>query len=72
MSDLSIAAAEKKLRRLLAMIDSKGKHDKVKSLRHRDTGAWLFGTPEYGSWFKLNVSSVLCCYGIRKYSEHAA
>jgi len=48
---------------LLSSINTAQKHEKVRNMRHRHTGNWLFATTEYKSWMESKVSSVICCYG---------
>jgi hypothetical protein len=66
-SSLWLAAeARKRLLELLSIINGQQKHEKVRNVRHKDTGNWLFARPEYRSWTNMKTSSALCCYGIRK------
>jgi hypothetical protein len=58
----------RKLLHRLSSIDSQHRHRKLKELRHPGTGEWFVGSVEYTEWETTKYSTVLCCYGIRKFS----
>ncbi|KUJ17727.1 uncharacterized protein LY89DRAFT_60414 [Mollisia scopiformis] len=58
------AQTKLKVLKLLSNINSQQKHQKVRKIRHADTGNWLFATQEYRSWMDSKSSTAFCCYGI--------
>jgi hypothetical protein len=58
---LAVAETRRKLLQPLSVVNSTQKCEKVGSMRHRNTGSWIFATPEYMTLYDLKGSAVLCC-----------
>lgn len=67
-AQLLLWAAERRQKLLsrLSHIDCKHRHRILREARHEGTGVWLTARDEYRSWATPDVTSVLCCFGIRK------
>ena len=54
--------------RWLSLDDFEGTHEKYFEKRFQSTGQWLLDHPEFIKWRDGTQSSLLWCYGARKYS----
>lgn len=62
-----VAERQKALLSQLSNIDYESKHKKLRAVRHGNTGVWLKKEPGYVKWLESDATSLLSCYGIRKF-----